>query len=147
MDSILCREVPQAGEEARTAAIAAAQGSPATALAFVEQDLAPLHDLMLRIMREGDPGFALRGMLADAIGARPDRVRLLAALDLARATLAEDLASAGRDRQLRIIEAHGAIARLAAQAPTYNFDPGLLVMEIGGLLASAAIPREAAKTA
>jgi DNA polymerase-3 subunit delta' len=89
----------------------------------------------------------LRGLLADEVGARPARERLLAALDLARATLAEDLVSADRDRQLRIIEAHGAIARLAGQAPTYNFDPGLLVMEIGGLLASAAIPRETAKTA
>jgi len=30
--------------------------------------------------------------------------------------------------------------RLAAQAPTYNFDPGLLVMEIGTLLASLSVP-------
>ena len=65
-------------------------------------------------------------------------------LDLARATLAEDLGQAPRVRQLRIIEAHGAIVRLAAQAPTFNFDAGLLVMEIGGLLASAAMPRAAA---
>ena len=46
--------------------------------------------------------------------------------------------------QLRIIEAYGEMTRIAAQAPTYNFDPGLLVMEIGGLLASAAMPRETA---
>ena len=37
-----------------------------------------------------------------------------------------------------------ALTALAARAPTYNYDPGLLVMEIGGLLASAAMPREAA---
>jgi DNA polymerase III subunit delta' len=43
-----------------------------------------------------------------------------------------------------MIEAHVALARLAAQAPTYNFDAGLLIMEIGGLLASAAVPRESA---
>jgi DNA polymerase-3 subunit delta' len=43
-----------------------------------------------------------------------------------------------------LIDAHGAITRLAAQAPTYNFDAGLLIMEIGGLLASAALPRETA---
>ena len=147
LDQILQRKAPTADEQARAAAIAAAQGSLATALAFVDQDLAPLHDLMQRIVREGDPSFALRGLLAGEVGARPARERLLAALDLARATLAEDLTSADRNRQLRIIEAHGAIARLAGQAPTYNFDPGLLVMEIGGLLASAAIPREAAKTA
>jgi len=29
------------------------------------------------------------------------------------------------------------LVRLTGQAPTYNFDAGLLVMQIGGLLASA----------
>jgi DNA polymerase-3 subunit delta' len=46
-------------------------------------------------------------------------------------------------RQARIIEAHGALVRLAREAPTYNYDPGLLAMEIGALLASAAVPTEA----
>ena len=36
-----------------------------------------------------------------------------------------------------IVEAHSELMRLTGQAPTYNFDPGLLVMQIGGLLASA----------
>jgi DNA polymerase-3 subunit delta' len=143
MDAILRREAPQADAATRQAAIAAAEGSPGAALAFVGQELAPLHALMLRIAREGDAEFTLRGLLAGEVGARPDRERQLAALDLARATLAEELAGAPRERQLRIIAAHGAITRLAAQAPTYNFDAGLLVMEIGGLLASAALPREA----
>jgi len=43
-----------------------------------------------------------------------------------------------------MIEAHARIVRLAGQAPTYNFDANLLVMEIGHLLAMAALPREAA---
>ena len=143
MDTILRREAPEADLETRAAAIAAAEGSPGAALAFVGQDLAPLHTVMQRIMRDGDSDFSARGALANEVGARPDRDRVLAVLDLARATLAEDLASAPRQRQLKIIDAHGAIVRLAAQAPTFNFDAGLLVMEIGGLLASAAMPREA----
>ena len=69
----------------------------------------------------------------------------MAALDLARATIAAELPQGGRERQLRLIDAHGAVVRLAGQAPTYNFDPGVLAMEIGGLLASAAMPREASK--
>ena len=94
---------------------------------------------MRRIVREGDAQFALRGRLAAEIGARPDRERVAAVLDLARATLAAN----GRRRPARerfrpIVEAHAELVRLAAQAPTYNFDPGLLVMQIGGLLASAA---------
>jgi DNA polymerase-3 subunit delta' len=98
---------------------------------------------MVRLLREGDPAFALRGTLADQIGARPDRDRMQATLELARAVLAADLATASRNHQSRIISAHSALTTLAAQAPTYNFDPGLLAMEIGGLLASAAMPREA----
>jgi DNA polymerase-3 subunit delta' len=64
-------------------------------------------------------------------------------LDLARSVLAADLRAASPVRQARIIEAHGALVRLAREAPTYNYDPGLLAMEIGALLASAAAPTEA----
>lgn len=144
IDAVLRDRAPSADAATRAAAIAAADGSPGAALAFVDQDLAPLHALMQRIMRDGDPGFVLRGALAAEVGARPSRARLSAALDLARAALAEDFAAGPRERQLRVIEAHGAVTRLAAQAPTYNFDAGLLIMEIGGLLASAAMPREPA---
>jgi hypothetical protein len=37
-----------------------------------------------------------------------------------------------------------ALSGLAAQASTYNFEPALLLLEIGGLLASAARTRESA---
>lgn len=144
IDTILRREAPQADPATREAAVAAAEGSPGAALEFVEQNLGALHHMMRRIARDGDPDFSARGMLAEEIGARPSRERQLAALDLARAVIASELAGAPRERQAKIIEAHGAICKLAAQAPTYNFDPALLVMEIGGLLASAAMPREAA---
>lgn len=144
IDAILRREMPQADAPTREAAIAAAEGSPGAALDFVEQDLGRLHGLMRTIITHGDGDFSARGALSEALGARPDRERMLATLDLARSVMAGELASAAQERQLRIIEAHGAITRLSAQAPTYNFDAALLVMEIGGLLASAAMPREAA---
>jgi len=144
IDAVLQRDAPQADSATRAAAIAAAQGSAAGALSFVEQELAKIHGLMLRILREGDAGFTLRGALAGEIGARPDRERQLATIELARATLAGELRKSERERQTRIIAAHGGLTRLGALAPTHNFDAGLLVMEIGGLLASAAMPREAA---
>ncbi len=143
VNTILAREAPEATTATRAAATAAAEGSPGAALAFVGQDLAPLHQLMQRIIREGDENFAHRGALAEEIGGKPDRTRIQATLDLARAVLAADLCAAPRSRQQRIIAAHGDVVRLAGQAPTFNFDPGLLVMEIGSLLASAAMPREA----
>jgi DNA polymerase-3 subunit delta' len=124
--------------------VAAAGGSPGAALEFVEQDLGALATLMQRIARDGDPQFELRGKLAEAIGARPDRERMMAALDLARATLAGSLASTPKAGLPAVVEAHADLVRLAAQAPTYNFDAGLLVMEIGTLLAHAAAHRERA---
>ena len=143
IDAILRREAPEADSAERAAAIAAASGSPGAALDFVAKGLGKIHALMLRILREGDPQMALRGQLGAEMGARPDRERLLAALDLARALVGSEFAMAPSERQLALIEAHGEIVRLSAQAPTYNFDPNLLVMEIGHLLASAALPREA----
>jgi DNA polymerase-3 subunit delta' len=78
------------------------------------------------------------------MGARPDRERQLAALELARGVIADAMAGASRERIPAIVEAHAELVRLSVQAPTYNFDAGLLVMEIGGLLAGAASNREPA---
>lgn len=144
MATVLGRLAPQADAATRSAAIAAADGSPGAALGFVEQELGLLHAIMLGLVQDGDEHFVRRGQLAAELGARPDRERLLATLDLARAVLLGAVAPAPAAQQVRIIEAHAALASLTAQAPTYNYDPGLLAMEIGGLLASAALPREAA---
>lgn len=145
IDTILAREAPQADLATRHAAIAAAQGSPGIALAFVEQDLAPVHALMQALLREGDDDLARRGQLASAIGAKPARERLAAILDLARAELSRALASASRERQLRLIAVHAELVRLAGQIATFNYDTGLLGVEIGSLLASTAAPRETAR--
>ena len=143
IEAILRESAPGADAATRAAAIAAAEGSPGAALEFVAQDLGKLHQLMLRLIAEGDEHFALRGALAEEIGARPDRARQQAAVDLARAVVAAEL---GQEvtRDGRVIEAHGQLVRLGAQLPTYNFDPGLVAMELGALLAALAMPRETA---
>ena len=134
---LLTAEAPEADAATRSAAITAAAGSPGAAIEFVAHDLGPLDALMRRITADGDPQFTLRGKLAEEIGARPDRARIAAVLDLARANLAQMVQHAPRERSLAIVEAHAELVKLTGQAPTYNFDPGLLVMQIGGLLASA----------
>lgn len=128
---------PHADAATREAAIAAAGGSPGAALAFVEMDLGRIAGMMRTIAQQGDSDFRLRGALAEAIGARPDRERVQAVLDLARAIVA-DGAAHGQDDPRPLIDAHGELVRLTAEAPTYNYDPGLLAMEIGTLLASVA---------
>lgn len=142
IEQVLVAEAPQADAATRAAAIAAAEGSPGAALAFVDQDLGALHAIMRRLIDEGDDHLGLRAALAEAIGTRPDRERQQAAIDLARAVVAAELPKGEPPRQARVIAAHGELTRLAGQAATYNYDPGLLVMEIGGLLASLAMPRE-----
>lgn len=144
VDAVLRAAAPESDPAAREAAVAAAQGSPGVALEFVDQALGPVLRAMQAIVAGGDDDFAHRGLLAAEIGARPDRERMQAVTELARAVLSASLADAPRLRQQRIIAAHGELVRLASQLPTYNFDPGLAAMEIGGLLASAAMPREAA---
>lgn len=138
MDAILARESPQASAEERAAAIAAASGSPGAAIDFVELDLAKIHTLMQQVADRGDPDFSLRGRLAGAMGQRPTREKQLAAIELARAVVADRMHDVSYGQIPAMVDTHGELVRLAAQAPTHNFDPGLLVMEIGTLLAGLA---------
>lgn len=142
LDAMLRAEMPQADSAARHAAIRAAQGSPGLARTFVEQDLGSLHELMIRIVTQGDRDFSARGALAQEMGARPPRERQLAAIELARAVLLAGVGDSGKAHQTALIEAYQTLGQLLVRAPTYNFDPGLLIMEIGGLLAGTAMPRE-----
>ncbi len=140
----LSAQAPQLGGAEREAAIAAASGSPGAALAFAAQGLGNAWQIMARLVAGGDPDFALRAELSAALGQRPDRERQLAAIDAARLVLTGALATSSDAVRVRIVEAHAKIAGIAAQAPTYNFDPALLLLEIGGLLASVARTREGA---
>jgi len=73
---------------------------------------------------------------------RPDRERVRAVIDLARATIVRGLSGASPLRLPALIRAHEELNRLGREAPLYNYDPGLLSLEIGALLQSAASPRE-----
>jgi len=144
IEEFLSREAPQADIEMRAQAASAAAGSPGAALDFVDNKLAPLHLLMRRILVDGDDTFERRGELADEMGARPTRERQLAVIELARTVIAQEMYNVSRQQLPGLISAHEDLNRLAVQAPTYNFDAGLLIMEIGSLLARAARPREPA---
>jgi DNA polymerase-3 subunit delta' len=144
IDVILRREAPEADQATRAAAIAASAGSPGAALEFVSLGLGEMHKLMQQLIRSGDRDFAHRGKLAEAMGARPERRRQLAAIDLARSVVGEAMRSVDAHGIPALAEAHSELSRLAAQAPTYNYDAGLLVMEIGSLLAAVGDPSEAA---
>ena len=120
-------------------AIRAAEGSFGAALRFVEQDLAPVAGLVSDLLTKGDRNFTARADLARLIGPRADRVRLQAVMELGQA-VAANLARRTDDPAQRaaLVEVHSDLVTLAAQAPNYNFDTGLLTLEIGTLLMRAA---------
>ena len=142
--AVVDRAAPEISPEARRAALAVAGGSPGAALDFAGRGLDGAFALMGRIAQDGDADFGLRGALLGEIGPRPDRERQLAAIEAARMVVLSTLPDSDRARAARVVEAHAALSRLLAQAPTANFDPATLMLEIGGLLASVAADREAA---
>jgi DNA polymerase-3 subunit delta' len=127
------------------AAIAAAEGSFGVALRFAAQDLAPVARVIGALLAGGDEGFTGRGELARLIGPRADRTRIQAVLELAQSLVARAARETADARlRARMIDAHGALVSLAAEAPTANFDPGMLPFEIGSLLVAAAPASEPA---
>lgn len=134
----LLAELSVASAEDRAAAIAAAAGSPGAALGFVAMGLAPVAKIMRHIRDSGDTPFTARGELTAAIGGRPDRERLQAVLDLARAIANEDIERLPPRLATKRIAAHQGLVQLTGEFLTYNYDVGLLALEIGNLLAGAA---------
>jgi DNA polymerase-3 subunit delta' len=138
ISAFLDEMAPEADPATRAAALASCHGSPGMALQFVEQELGEIAELIDLLLTKGDPDLTLRSRFARAFGAKPNRARLQAILGLARTKLAARLREVDTQGQARLIAAHEALVRLAAEAPTYNFDAGLLAQQTGGLLAGAA---------
>jgi DNA polymerase-3 subunit delta' len=133
------------GIEPDPQAVAAAEGSFGAAMRFAEQDLAPVARVIAALLAGGDSGLAGRAELARLIGPRADRERVQAVLDLAQAlTVRAARAAEDPQRRTRLIDTHAALVNLAAEAPTANFEPGMLPFEIGGLLVAAAPASEPA---
>jgi len=143
-DSALAEMLAAEGLPAKPAMLAAAEGSFGAALRYAGQNLAPVASAIDALLTQGDPAFARRGELAALIGARADRERVQAVLELAQSLVARRAqASADPNARLALIEAYDALVQLAAEAPTYNFDPAMLPFEIGSLLVAAAPASEA----
>ncbi|WP_296716538.1 DNA polymerase III subunit delta' [Erythrobacter sp.] len=144
-DSQLAAMLEDGGLPVDPAAIAAAEGSFGVALRFASQDLNPLAQVIVSLLSTRDIDFQQRGQLARLIGPRADRERVQAVLDLAQGLVARAARTSEEPYQrARLIDTHAALVSLAAEAPTANFDPGMLPFEIGTLLVSAAPASEPA---
>lgn len=133
---------PELNDETRRAALAVSGGSPGAALAFAEQDLGRAQAIFEKLIERGDPDLSLRAALSGAIGARPDRERISAAIEAARMTVVRALEHVDDAGKRRLAESHARLVKLAGDAPIYNYDPAMLMLEIGSLLASAGPTRE-----
>lgn len=144
-DSQLAAMLEEQGLAPDPAAIAAAEGSFGAALRFAEQELTPIARVISALLAGGDSGMTGRGELARLIGPRADRERVQAVFELAQSLVARAArASANDAARARLIDTYGALVDLAAEAPTANFDPGMLPFEIGSLLVAAAPASETA---
>ena len=118
-----------------SAAIDAAEGSFGAALQFSQQDLQPVANQMTRLIVDGDRDLQGRTALTKLIGPRADKDRMTAIFELAQSIVAQRArASENSLERAELIEVHAELTTLAAQAPSYNFDTGLLCLEIGTLL-------------
>lgn len=144
-DSDLMAMLADEGLSPDPQAIAAAEGSFGSALRFAAQDLAPIARVIAALLAGGDSGMTGRGELARLIGPRADRDRVQAVLDLAQSLTARAARACDNPHtRARLIDTHAALVTLAAEAPTANFDPGMLPFEIGSLLVAAAPASEPA---
>jgi DNA polymerase-3 subunit delta' len=126
----------------RASLIQLAAGSPGAAMSFADLNLGKAAALFTTLIEQGDGDLSLRSELSSALGQRPGREAQLAAIEAARRLLVTRLPLASPPERLCIAEVHQRLVQLGAKAPTYNFDSGLLLMEIGGLLASVGASRE-----
>jgi DNA polymerase III subunit delta' len=144
-DSQLAAMLADEGLPPDPAAIAAAEGSFGAAVRFAAQDLAPVARAINTLISGADGSIAQRGELARLIGPRADRERVQAVLELAQALVARAARDTGSEQtRTRLIDAYAGLVSLAAEAPTANFDPGMLPFEIGSLLVAAAPASEPA---
>ncbi len=138
MREVIGKGSPPSDHPEQEAAIRVAGGSPGMALRFMEMDLGKAALTMESLVSRGDPSFAERTALVAAVGPRPDRERLNAILDIARSLLADRMSDTDRSHFAKLHAAHADCVKLSGEVATYNYDPGLIVMEIGTLLANAA---------
>lgn len=137
LEQIISQNAPEADSSSVEAAIAASGGSPGAALEFLNQDLGPIAAIFDRILGGGDNDMTQRTALIKAVGQRPNRERIQAILGLAQTSLASGIENGSTTAQAARIEAHQKLVTLTSQAPTHNFDTSMLLLEVGGLLASA----------
>ena len=117
-----------------------AGGSVGRALAIAALDLEPLRQMVLAMMREGDPSNARRAKLAQALSGRNSAERYAAFLDLAPSLIAQETRRLAGSQRLRALDAYAEAREVSQLAPRLSLDPAVTAFRLGSILASVAEP-------
>jgi DNA polymerase III subunit delta' len=140
MASMLEQALPGKSAGERNRVIAFAGGSAGRALALADLNLAPIEEAALTIMREGDPTNGRRAELASELGKKAAADRYAAFLELLPSLVAGEARRLDGERREKALDAYGRTRELVAIAPRLSLDPAATVFQLGGILASVAVP-------
>ncbi|MGI8706161.1 MAG: DNA polymerase III subunit delta' [Sphingomicrobium sp.] len=141
MTSVLETRLPEMSEAERLAPIPMAAGSVGRALAFSSLDLGPLERSAAAILREGDPDNSKRSALASQLGRKTAADRYAAFLDVLPSLVAHEARNLPDPQRERALDAYERVRELVAIAPRLSLDPAATMFQLGGILASVAVPR------
>lgn len=141
MAAIVAGALPDLASGKAAAVIEAAGGSAGRAIALAELDLAPLQQLAMTMLRDGDPANTLRSRLASELGKKGTSDRYAAFLELAPVLIASEARRLTGPAQKRALDAYAQARELVAVAPRLSLDPAATAFQLGSMLASVAAPR------
>ncbi len=145
MTSVLNDQLPEIDPKGRAQLIANANGSPATALAYAQLDMATLDAALVELAQTGDPTNAVRSRLAQSLALKAALPRYEAFLGRAPAFIA-DQARQSEGAKLDVALTAWRKARALSQiAIPHSLVAETVVFEMAGHVASLAPSRGSAK--
>lgn len=138
MESVLRKQLPEAGAPEIAALVRAGEGSPGRALSFAGLDLSGIENSLAAIASDGDAANAHRLALSKALSVKAARPRYEAFLERAPAFLAIRAKQVDRNRLPEVVKAWEEARGLAASAIPLSLDPATVVFEMCGYVARTA---------
>ncbi len=145
MTSVLNEELPDLDPAKRAQLIASANGSPATALAYAELDMATLDAALAELAQSGDPTNMVRSKLAQSLSVKSALPRYEAFLGRAPAFIADQARLADGATLDAALTAWSKARTLAQIAIPQSLVAETVVFEMAGIVASLAPLRGSAK--
>ncbi len=145
MTSVLNDQLPDLDPAKRAEVIASANGSPATALAYAELDMATLDAALAELAQSGDPTNMVRSKLAQSLSVKSALPRYEAFLGRAPAFIADQARLADGATLDAALTAWSKARALSQIAIPQSLVAETVVFEMAGIVASLAPLRGSAK--